>query len=363
MKHRIFSTALLLVMIFGVLAPSISSAATFEYSGWIAYWKKIDGAAQVSAHINQLSSITPFAYSVRSDGTLADTLKVGQDPWPALFALARSQNKKIIPSVMWSNTDLIYSTLATPSSRTRHEKAIVSMVVSNNFDGVEIDYENKKVATKIYFSKFLTELAALLHKNKKTLVCTIESRTPVVSRVVTPKPSDNQYVNDYAVIAKVCDEVRIMAYDQANIDIKLNAVKTSTTTPYMPVADTEWVEKVIKETLKTIPASKIVLGIPTYGREYEITPKNGKFIYKQISSISFKDAMAKATSYNIIPQRNNAGELSFQYTNGTSTRFISFTDNIAINSKIGLAKQYKLKGAALFKFDADSDLALWDTLK
>lgn len=263
---------------------------------------------------------------------------------------------------MWSNTDVIYSTLANTTSRKKHEQAIVDMVKTNNFDGVEIDYENKKVATKVYFSKFLTELSALLHKSNKTLVCTIESRTPVASRVVNPKTSDIQYVNDYAVIGKVCDEVRIMAYDQSNIDIKLNASK-GTTTPYMPVADAEWVEKVIKETIKTIPASKIVLGIPSYGREYDVTVVNGKYVFKQISSISYKDAIAKAVSFNTTPRRNNAGELTIEYTNGTSTRFISFTDNIAINSKIVLAKQYKLKGAAIFKFDADSDPALWDSLK
>jgi spore germination protein YaaH len=73
--------------------------------------------------------------------------------------------------------------------------------------------------------------------------------------------------------------------------------------------------------------------------------------------------MTLAQTMNVAPTRNAGGEMSYTYTSGTSTRLVWFTDNISINSKILLAKQYKLKGVALFKIDGDGDPLLWNTLK
>lgn len=51
-----------------------------------------------------------------------------------------------------------------------------------------------------------------------------------------------------------------MAYDQSRTDIKLNE-QNGTSTPYMPISDIRWVEKVIKLASKDIKPSKIILGI------------------------------------------------------------------------------------------------------
>ena len=53
-----------------------------------------------------------------------------------------------------------------------------------------------------------------------------------------------EYSNDYKVIGKVCDQVRIMAYDQAGDDRQLVNQNTSNGDSYKPVADINWVEKI-----------------------------------------------------------------------------------------------------------------------
>ena len=173
------------------------------------------------------------------------------------------------------------------------------------------------------------------------------------------------YANDYKVINKYCDEVRVLAYDQENIDLQLNKLKGKGQ-PYLPISDTDWVRKVLNETTKTISPSKISLAIATYGQQYEITRNssayNSSFSYSRIGSLNYTDVLTLASSTNSLLSRNSAGELGFIYTKGTSTRMVSVSDSVAVVDKIKLAKTFKLKGIAVYKVDGLSDTQIWNVL-
>ena len=69
-------------------------------------------------------------------------------------------------------------------------------------------------------------------------------------------PTTLQYANDYVAINKYCDRVEIMAYDQDSVDLQLNAAADST--PYIPLADPQWVKKTINVAAQTISKKKII---------------------------------------------------------------------------------------------------------
>lgn len=352
-----------------IFFPLASHAAPLSYAVWIPYWRDDAGTVEVAANLHVIREISPFSYEVRPDGTLVDKLKIGQDPWPNFFALATSSKKKIIPTIAWFDGDAIVRTLASTTGRNRHIAEIVELVRASGFAGIDIDYENKKAETRPHFSKFLKELSAKLHKDKKILSCSIESRTPISSRFVVV-PKNLKYSNDFQAIGTYCDEVRIMAYDQGTIDIKLNKQKGGSKL-YAPVADIDWTKKVIQEALKSISAKKIMLGIPTFGHEYEITPKLNGWNYQRIRSLSYQKAIEIAKSASTTPARNSAGEISFVYKIigtstpliATTTRLVWFPDAISAQAKIKLAKQFKLRGIAIFKADGESDPLMWQILK
>ena len=129
-----------------------------------------------------------------------------------------------------------------------------------------------------------------MHAKKKHLSCTIEPRTPLSSLYYVPPTARVERANDYAVLNKYCDEIRIMTYDQTTIDVKLNDLRGGKDF-YAPIADVSWVHKVLVNALASFPANKIMLGIPTYGYEYEVDPIGGRLReYKIVRSWSYLDA-------------------------------------------------------------------------
>ncbi len=382
----------LCIIVSGIFSASTVSAKTpFYYGVWLPFWQKQSGATDISLHLDSLNEISPFSYEVGQGGVLIDSLKINSGNWDGWFSAMRDLKIKITPTLAWFDSDGIYAMLSNTKKRQAHEDAIRDLVVSKNFDGIDIDYESMTSSTKPYFSLFLQGLAQRLHPLKKTLACTIVPRPPVSSLYIKTPKTLPKYAEDYVVLNKYCDEVRIMAYDQGTIDVQLNVSKGSGTL-YAPTADPDWVEKVIKNVTQTISPKKIMLGIPTYGYEFQVSWKDGITTYERLRSFTFRDAMGRGDAIDSLATRNNAGELSYIFATttfmsgisknltfkvssaqpafvasssakGLNTMFISFPDATSAKNEIVLAKKYGLRGAYFFKADGLLDPATWDVMK
>lgn len=351
-----------IIIIFAlVFLPLVSQAKALEFSAWVPYWKKTAASAEAKANLGQLNTILPFSYEVKTDGTIWDPMKINQEPWASLLSEARAKKIKIIPSILWTNNTAISKTLSTQKSRLAHIKQISDLVKANNFDGIDIDYENKSATVFHTFAAFIRDLSRELHKNKKTLSCTLEPRLPPTSRFVKV-PEEIQYANDYATLNKYCDEVRLMAYDQMTADLLLNKRKKSLGL-YAPVADIDFVKKVVAYAHQQISYNKIIVGVVNYGYAWQVIDKGTYYDYKKLSALSYKTFMDLANSTGSTPVRNSAGELSFSYTKEGQNRYAVISDSVAIASKIKLARNLGVKGVTLFKVDGESDANLWGVLK
>lgn len=406
-SHILFVGVAVLLLLHVGMHTAHAASASLEVSGWIPYWRAEAGAKDAKAHLSQLTEINPFGYSVKSDGTLADTLKVKQKVWKSLFAAAKKQKVRVIPTVMWSDTNNIHAVLSDPTRRAKHVAAIVKMVKDNGFDGVDIDYEGKLAETRPYYSAFLKELSVELGTKKanKWLMCTIEARMPLSARYTGTPPAGIEYANDLPEINKYCDRVRIMTYDQQTADVQLNKAAREAKDLYTPVADVAWVEKVIEYMAKDIDKKKLSIGIATYGYIYQVMPYSDGSGYSYIKLEAFNPRYATelADEYNITPIRNRAGELSFTYmpkedtaglpsqaalaklaprgtpsallaafgaralaaTKSTQTpiTMLWWSDAKAIGDKVQLAKKLGVRGVSVFKFDGGSDPGMWKVLK
>jgi spore germination protein len=125
---------------------------------------------------------------------------------------------------------------------------------SESFDGVQIDFE--ALLSKDYdnFRAFLALLKGRLGSK-------------VLSVALPARLSDKGDLFDYAKIGELADRVVIMAYDE----------HWSGSEPG-PVASISWCRKVSAYALSKIPAGKLVMGAPFYGRAW--ADKNLSRAYK-----------------------------------------------------------------------------------
>lgn len=385
------------IAILGSAAPATASAADLELSGWIPYWAAKKGATDARKHIELFDEVNPFTFTVQADGSIKDAGKMHASHWKKLFKSARKEGVRVVPTIMTSDGATLDRILRDPTLRARHIATIVEMVERGDYDGVDIDYEGKKAETKEYFSLFLKELDIAL--KDKWLSCTIEPRTPVPDRYTgTPPAAAYIFANDFPSIGKYCDTVRLMTYDQQTIDQKLNAV---TPGPYIPLADVRWTEKVVNLTDNDIPKSKIMIGVATYGREWDVTVSpTGKFTYKSLWSFNPGYAKDIEDDFNVDASRNAANEMHVSYIPKKSTapsqrtlerlapagtasgleiaygareyarmhnvpvtfRYLSWSDAGALAGHVSLAERLGVRGISIFKVDGAQDKGTWKAI-
>lgn len=349
MQWRRLLLGLTLISLFALLFTPLAEAkmySAFEVSGWIPYWRAATGSAEALIHMDRFKELDPFAYTVKDDGTLVDQALLDRANWTVLQSLAREQSVRYIPSVMWSKGTAIHNVLSNKVRRDAHIQSIVNAVNAGGFDGIDIDYESKLIATKDSFSLFIRDLSKALHN--KWIMCTIE-------------PMSEDY-NNFDVLNQYCDRVRVMAYDQASVDLHFASL---TAQPYVPVADVVWVEKVTLDALKTISKNKLVIGVPTYGYEMQVKQLTNGYAYKLVTAFNQSYALDLAAKLNLTPQRNAAGELSFSYwptSLGAGSSILWWSDAEAIKAKLDLAKRLGVRGIAIFKIDGGADPNLWNIL-
>jgi len=133
-----------------------------------------------------------------------------------------------------------------PKTETRKNLLKQIVKAAQPYDGVQIDFEYVPVRDRKNFILFLADLRYMLGKAKWFTVC-VPARFKLLSEDVYP----------YTEIARYCDRVFIMAYDE----------HWSTSKPG-PVASVEWCRKVMDYAIKSIPHKKLIMGIPFYGRTW-----------------------------------------------------------------------------------------------
>jgi spore germination protein YaaH len=309
-----------------------------------------------------MKEVMPFWYSIKSPTVIRDNYVSGNPSWPIAdtVCLMRRAGLQVIPTMTDGTAKLVLSEyLANPATRTTIVKTIVDLVIKNNFDGIDLDYEGfafvdgnttwSKTAPR--WVALVKELSVALHAQNKLLSVS----TPYV---YDPKEKQKGYfVYAWADIASSIDRLRIMTYDYS----------VSRPGPMGPLS---WTEKTIKYAISVMSPSKVYVGLPGYGRDW-ITSVNGKCptsappgIKAGAKAATFKMnyAAAKAVIDGAVPTFNEQySEATYSYTQsyngltaaGASTactvnRTVWYQNARSYADRMALVAKYRLGGAAMW---------------
>jgi hypothetical protein len=318
-----------------------------------------------------MKEVMPFWYSLKSPTVIRDDYATGNPSWPIAdtVCLMRRAGLQVIPTMTDGTAKLVLSGyLANAATRTTIVKTIVDLVMKNNFDGIDLDYEGfafvdgntswSKTAPR--WVAFIKELSVALHANKKLLS---------VSTPYLYDPKEKQkgyYVYAWADIASSIDRLRIMTYDYS-------VAKPG------PMGPLSWTEKTILYALSVMSASKIYVGLPGYGRDW-ITSVNGKCPTSappgliggaKASTFKMNYAAAKAEIDKAVPTFDEKfSEVTYNYTqsyNGLSTtgastactvnRTVWYQNARSYADRMALVAKYRLGGAAIWTLGMEENAA------
>ena len=215
---------------------------------------------------------------------------------------------------------------------------IIDVVLENDLDGINLDFENMKTEDKDMFSQFLIELKPRLAEYFKVLSVD----------VTAPDGGTNwSECYDRNKIGKIADYEVFMAYDQNGS----SSPKEGTT------AGADWIEVGIKKfvgTQEEVQPDKMILGMPFYTRLWK---SDGTSSVVYIKSVDSKIPSGVEKKWD-----EDLKQYYVEYNSGSTIYKMWIEDEKSLKAKFDLMHEYNLGGAAYWQKDFESQ-NIWDLVE
>jgi hypothetical protein len=346
-------------------------------TGWIPYYSMKTSLPAALNNTDLIKEVMPFWYTLKysaqtKKSRILDLYAPANPSIPMAVPLAamRSANLQIIPTITdGTEKGELAGLLKAPTSRTQVVDTIMDLVRTNNFDGIDIDFEGFAFvdsnttwkATAPSWVAFIKELSVALRAENKLL----SVATPYV---LDPAGKQKGYfVYAWAEIASSIDKLRIMTYDYSVAKVG-------------PIGPLAWTERTVQYAISIMPASKVFVGVPGYGRSW-ITAVNGvcpsnvsKSVKVGAKAATFvmRDAQTLAATYGATPIYDEKfSEVTFSYqqvyngttasglaTSCTASRTAWYQDTRSWATRAALVNKYRIGGITAWTLGMEEPLAM-----
>ena len=273
-------------------ADTPNATVPFRVAGYLPSYRIAKFDAQAAGGLTDLFI---FSAQLAKDGSL-DVAQLKNVPWPKLLHFKNKHGVRLILTIGgWKKSQNFAAVAGSDEKRKRCAQSVAKFAMEKKLDGIDLDWEHPKNAEEeIGYGQLLTEL-------RKTL----GQRGLLLSVTIAPQ----QQLTPAAV--KAVHYVQLMSYDHGG--------KHSTL---------EQARKDVKVLLNAkVPASKIVLGMPFYGRDIQ-----------RRTAMSYRDIVS---NFSPATDADQVGQIFF---NGPET----------IGKKTNLAIQSKLAGVMVWELGQDA---------
>ncbi len=326
----------------------ITSAASIESMSYLYMGGTANFLNNVSRTREGLTVVAPDYFELTADGKL----KYTKAPDKYFVESMHSSGIRVVPflSNHWSRE----AGRAALGNAYSIAAQLASLVDEYGFDGIDVDIENLNQNDREAFTNFIRALRSKLPRNKTLSVC------------VAPNPWgistgwQGQY--DMKALGEICDSVFIMTYDNHYDGDPVPG----------DVAGLPFIEKSIQQALKDVPASKLMMGVPFYGRYWiEGEEVGGKaLIISDIynltsvypSTVWYDTTADSARATMTISEGDVAAGLWGGKKLKAGVYDIWYENETSLAKKLGLVKKYNLKGVASWALGQEPEV-FWDNYK
>ncbi len=301
---------------------------------WFYYVPRVSRAS-LFAHLSQMDYVSPAWFSFRGDGSV-----VGADD-PAVSGRVRAAKARLVP-IVGNGADgaLMHAVLASPPARLHAVQAAVSVVLANRYDGIHLDLEGLPSSDREALVTFVRAVAVPLRSQGKLVTMALPAKThDVTTGWAGPY--------DYQALGELCDLVTVMAYDY----------RVPSSAEPGPVAPLAWVEAVAHFATSQIPPSRVLLGVPFYG--YDWNRSKGP----PGRALSYPSALAAAALPGATLTLDQVAQsFSLRYQDGNGDHHEAwFEDGNSLEAKLTLARRHGLAGLAAWRLGQE-DPGVWEAI-
>lgn len=225
-------------------------------------------------------------------------------------------------------------TLSSTAARQNIISQLIQAAQDVGMDGINVDFESLSEDVGTHFLEFLRELSIECHKNN------------LVLSVDNPVPEDFTSHYDRAEQGRVVDYVIIMGYDEHYVGSEAGSV-----------ASLPWVEQGIQDTLKEVPAKRVINAIPFYTRLWKTTGGN-----VTSEAIGMDQAQQTIADNNVETYWDKTTSQNYgKYDIDNSTYQIWLEDAQSVAEKVKLVSKYDLAGVSAWKLGFENN-GIWQVI-
>jgi chitinase len=304
--------------------------------GYYTSWSNLPAVNQMEFK-NLTHVIQAFAYP-DTNGSISLPSGI---PNPGLITAVHNAKEKILISFQNDSTNG-FSAIATDSSlRAVFISNLIQFLSTYHYDGIDIDWEYPTSRQGGQLTELVKELRQKFNLTDSTWLITM----------AVPPTAANAQGYQYSSMLPYIDWFSIMGY---NFNGSWSALTGHNAPLYSSPRHNEGDDSSSVQYMnitRQIPSSKLLLGVPFYGVEF-----NSKGLYQ-----SFSDTVTDPTYADIVDLVSarhwnyiwdSVSEVPY-YTSKDSTKFISFDDTVSIRLKTEFSISHKLGGIMIWALDQD----------
>ncbi len=247
-------------------APAAADSGQRIMSGWLPYWTTTESTNSFVANADLFSDISPFWHNAVQSTKSASGVSIKNNALSSgtrasVLPKLKGRGALVLPSITdGTGAGHMSAVLRNSTKRSALVNQISNLVNSNGYDGIDLDFEKFAFSdgqstwkkTRPAWVAFIVELAGVLHADGKKLAVAVPPMGV---------PNGDYWVYDWPSIGPHIDKLRIMAYDYS-------------WTQAGPIGGPlSWVNQIAAYARSVMPASKVQLGTPTYGRDWVVKTK------------------------------------------------------------------------------------------